>query len=52
MTLPMPARERDLHNSSHISETALDEDNYDWNNFKLSNIIGTHEIVNNICTHY
>ena len=24
---------RDLHNSSHISETALDEDNYDWNNF-------------------
>ncbi len=24
---------RDLHNSSHISETALDKDNYDWNNF-------------------
>jgi hypothetical protein len=24
---------RNLHNSSHISETALDEDNYDWNNF-------------------
>ena len=24
---------RDLHNSSHISETALDKENYDWKNF-------------------
>jgi len=24
---------RDLHNSSHVSETALDKDNYDWENF-------------------
>ena len=24
---------RDLHNSSHSSETALDKDNYDWKNF-------------------